>query len=112
MKKLFILALLLSFTCRLFAQATDARRTIVVTGTAEAEVTPDILNVSISLQEYMDGKKHVSISTLEGQLESAVKAADIPKEDFTIDDVAGWNYYYQKKKAPDFMAGKQYRIRV
>jgi uncharacterized protein YggE len=112
MKKLFILALLLPFTCQVFAQAADARRTIVVTGMAEAEVTPDILNVSISLQEYMDGKKHVSISTLEAELENAVKNAGIPKEDFTIDDIAGWNYYYQKKKAPDFMAGKQYRIRV
>lgn len=111
MKKLLILAALCMSTYNVFAQNPDLRRRIEVTGTAEKEVTPDIINVSISLQEYMDGRKKVTINQLENQLESAVKDAGIPKEDFTISNVSAWNNTWQKKKNPDFLASKQYSIK-
>lgn len=111
MKKLFILAALSVFTYSAFAQNVDLRRRIEVTGIAEKEITPDIINVSISLQEYMDGKKKTTIDQLENQLETAVKEAGIPKEDFTISNVSAWNNTWQKKKNPDFLASKQYRIK-
>jgi uncharacterized protein YggE len=111
MKKLFIIAALILFTYGAFAQNVDLRRKIEVTGIAEKEVTPDIINVSISLQEYLDGRKKITIDQLENQLESAVKQAGIPKEDFTISNVSGWNNTWQKKKNPDFLASKQYSIR-
>ena len=111
MKKLFILAALSAFTFSTFAQNVDLRRRIEVTGIAEKEVTPDIVNVTISLQEYLDGKKKTTIDQLENQLESAVKEAGIPKEDFTISNVSGWNNTWQKKKNPDFLASKQYSIK-
>jgi uncharacterized protein YggE len=112
MKKLFILATLLTFTYGAFAQTTDLRRKIEVTGIAEQEVTPDIINVSISLQEYLNGKNRVTIDVLENQLEKGVKDAGIAKEDFTVNNVSAWNNTYQKKKTPDFLAGKQYLIKV
>ena len=111
MKKLFIIAALVLVTYAAFAQNADLRRKIEVTGIAEKEVTPDIINVSISLQEYLDGKKKTTIDQLENQLEGAVKNAGIPKEDFTISNVSGWNNTWQKKKNPDFLASKQYSIR-
>ncbi len=111
MKKLFLLATLLAFTCNTFAQSVDLRRKIEVSGTAEQEVTPDIINVSISLQEYMNGKNKITIDALENQLENAVKDAGIPKDDFTINNLSAYNNYYQKKKDPDFLAAKQYGIR-
>jgi uncharacterized protein YggE len=108
MKKLLILAaLIVATTCITFAQNVDLRRKIEVTGTAEQEVTPDIIHVSISLQEY--GK--VTIDQLEKQLEDAVRDAGIPKEDFTINNLSAYNYKYQKKKDPAFMVSKQYGIR-
>ncbi|HEY9196752.1 MAG TPA: SIMPL domain-containing protein [Mucilaginibacter sp.] len=112
MKKLFILIALLTVTYGAFAQAVDLRRKIEVTGIAEQEVTPDIINISISLQEYMDGKKHIQISDLESQLEKAVKEAGIPATDFTVNNVSAWNNTWQKKKQPDFLASKQYGLRV
>src|SRR5579862_4854053 len=112
MKKLFIITLLVLIVSGAFAQNVDLRRKITVTGTAEQEVTPDIINVTISLQEYMDGKKKVTIDQLESQLEAAVKDAGIPKEDFTINNVSAWNNTWQKKKNPDFLAGKQYGLRL
>jgi uncharacterized protein YggE len=111
MKKLFILIALVTFTGSVFAQSVDLRRRIEVSGTAEKEVTPDIINVSISLQEYLDGKKKITIDQLENQLENAVKEAGIAKEDFTVNNVSAWNNTYNKKKTPDFLASKQYSIK-
>ncbi|WP_419788656.1 SIMPL domain-containing protein [Mucilaginibacter sp. SP1R1] len=102
MKKLFILAVLLTFTYGAFAQTVDMRRKIEVTGIAEQEVTPDIIYVSISLQEYMNGKNRVTIDVLENQLEKGVKDAGIAKEDFTMSNVSGWNDNYQKKRLLTF----------
>lgn len=110
MKRLFLFAALTFITFSAFAQTADLRRKIDVTGTAEQEVTPDVIYVSISLKEYMDGKNKVNIDALERQLEKAVADAGIAKEDFTISNVSAYNIY-QKKKNPDFLAGKQYRIK-
>jgi len=112
MKKLMIISLFSLLCPYAFGQNVDLRRKIEVTGIAEKEVTPDIINVTISLQEYMDGKKKVTIDQLENQLEVAVKDAAIPKEDFTINNISAWNNAWQKKKNPDFLAGKQYGLRL
>ena len=112
MKKLFTLITLITLTCSAFAQNVDLRRKIEVSGTAEQEVTPDIIYVSISLQEYMNGKTRVTIDQLENQLETAVKDAGIPKENFTINNISAWNNNYQKKKSPDFLASKQYSLKL
>ncbi|WP_448700895.1 SIMPL domain-containing protein [Mucilaginibacter sp. AW1-3] len=109
MKRLIFAALVL-FTVAANAQTVDLRRKIEVTGTAEAEVTPDIIYFNISLKEYMDGRNRVSIDVLEGQLEKALTTAGIPKEDFTINNISGYTTY-QKKKDPNFLASKQYRIK-
>lgn len=111
MKRLFIIAALAATTLSTFAQNVDLRRKIEVTGIAEQEVTPDIIHVSISLKEYMDGKKKVSISQLEAQLEKAVAEAGIAKTDFTVNDLSSWNNATEKKKNPDFLASKQYGIK-
>ncbi|MFB9843665.1 SIMPL domain-containing protein [Mucilaginibacter ginsenosidivorans] len=112
MKKLLIAAVFSLMSITAFAQNVDLRRKITVTGIAEQEVTPDIINVSISLQEYMDGKKKITIDQLENQLEAAVKQAGIAKEDFTVNNVSAWNNTWQKKKTPDFLASKQYTLRL
>jgi len=112
MKKLLFIITIGFCSATAFAQNVDLRRKIDVTGIAEQEVTPDIINVSISLQEYLDGRKKVTIDQLEGQLEAAVKDAGIPKDDFTISNVSAWNNTWQKKKNPDFLASKQYMLRL
>ena len=111
MKKISALVLLVSITLTSLAQNVDLRRKIEVNGSAEKEVTPDIINVSISLKEYIDGKNKVTISQLESQLEKAVNDAGIPKADFTINNLSSYNYTIQKKKNPDFLVSKQYLIR-
>src|ERR1700744_2882512 len=112
MKKLIVVAAALLITASTFAQNVDLRRKIEVTGVAEQEVTPDIINISISLQEYMNGKTKVTIDQLENQLEDAVKNAGIAKADFTINNISAFNNTWQKKKTPDFLASKQYNLRL
>lgn len=111
MKKFVLLAAFALTSLGAFAQSADLRRKIEVTGTAEQEVTPDIINVSISLKEYMNGKTKVTITQLEQQLEKAVAQAGIPKEDFTVNSLSSWNYTTEKKKNPDFLASKTYGIK-
>lgn len=111
MKKLTLIMALLFMGLYVSAQSVDLRRKIDVTGLVEQEVVPDIINVSISLREYMNGKDKVTISDLEKQLERAVNEAGLPKADFTINNLSSYNYYDPKKKAPDFLASKQYLIK-
>lgn len=115
MKKLFIFGLLALITLPTFSQQVDLRRKIEVIGSAETEITPDIIYLGISLKEYFkdnNNKRKVEIETLERQLQTAVLNAGIPKENFTINNINSYNYTWEKKKNPDFLASKQYRIKV
>src|SRR3954468_20663177 len=98
MKKLsIIIALITVSVVSGFAQGVDLRRRIEVNGVAEKEVTPDIINVTISLKEYLDGKTKITISQLEQQLQKAVLAAGIAKDDFRINNLSSYNYIDPKK---------------
>lgn len=115
MKKILFTVLLSAFTLATFAQNIDTRRKIEVMGTAETEVTPDIIYFSISLKEYFKdnaNKNKVEIETLEKQLQTAVLTAGIPKENFMINNISSYNYTWEKKKDPGFLARKQYRIKL
>lgn len=115
MKNMIALALLSVFSLSAFSQNIDTRRKIEVNGSAEAEVTPDIIYIGMSLKEYFrdsNNKKKVEIEELERQLQSAVLKAGIPQENFTINNISSYNSWWEKKKTPDFLARKQYRIKV
>ncbi len=112
MKKLLTFILISFVAAATFAQNVDLRRKITVTGSAETEVTPDIIYFSISLKEYLNGKNKVGISTLENQLQKAVNDAGIAKADFTINNLSSYNYVPEKKKNADFLASKQYRLKL
>ena len=115
MKSIVASILLSVFALTAFSQNIDTRRRIEVTGSAETEVTPDIIYLGISLKEYFkdnNSKKKVEIEELEKQLQTAVLNAGIPKENFMINNISSYNFYWNKKKNPDFLASKQYRIKV
>ncbi|MCY1514505.1 hypothetical protein D9M68_490500 [compost metagenome] len=79
------------------------------------EVTPDIIYLSISLKEYFkdnNNKKRIDITDLENQLYNAVLKAGIPKENLMVNNISSYNYATEKKKNPDFLASKQYRLKV
>ncbi|RWY49251.1 SIMPL domain-containing protein [Mucilaginibacter gilvus] len=110
MKKLLVIVALVAFAFNTWAQQVDLRRKIEVSGTAEQEITPDIINVTISLKEYINGNKKVTISELEAKLQKAVALAGVEKKDFTINNLDAWNWN-EKKGNPGFLVGKQYGIK-
>jgi uncharacterized protein YggE len=115
MKHVFTFALVAWFSISAMAQQVDLRKKISVSGTAETEVTPDIIYISISLKEYLkDGnsKKKVEINELETQLYNAIQSAGIAKENLMISNLSGYNTIAEKKKNPDFLVSKQYRLKV
>ena len=115
MKKLLAIAFVALFSLSASAQQVDLRKKITVSGSAEMEVTPDIIYLSISLKEYLkdnNSKTKVDITTLENQLFNAVQKAGLNKEDLTINNLSSYNYATEKKKNPDFLASKQYRLKV
>ena len=101
MKNIIAAALISVFSFSAYAQNIDTRKKIEVTGTAEAEVTPDILYIGMSLKEYFrdaNNKKKVEIEELERQLQEAVLKAGIPKENFTINNISSYTTWWEKKK--------------
>jgi uncharacterized protein YggE len=115
MRKLLVFAFVTLISVSAMAQQVDLRKKITVSGTAETEVTPDIIYLSISLKEYLkDGnsKKKVDITELEKQLYNAIQTAGIPKENLMINSLSSFNTAPEKKKNPDFLVSKQYRLKV
>lgn len=109
------LAFVALFSISAMAQQVDLRKKINVSGSAEQEVTPDIIYLSISLKEYFkdnNSKKRVDITELEKQLYNAVLKAGIDKENLMVNNISSYNYATEKKKNPDFLASKQYRLKV
>lgn len=115
MKKLILTAIIMATTITTFSQSVDLRRKIEVNGSAETEITPDEIYIAISLKEYFrdnNNKRKVAITDLEKQLQSAVLKAGIKAEDLTINNVSSYTDYWNKKKDPNFLASKQYKLKV
>jgi uncharacterized protein YggE len=113
MKKIVMLCFLAVVAIAGYSQTVDLRRKIDVVGSADMEITPDIIYVGISLKEYYNGnKKAADIDELEKDLQKAVVKAGIPKENLFINNVSAYNYTLLKKKNPNFAASKQYRIKL
>lgn len=114
MKKVILTLLIVGMAIAGFAQDTnDRKKTISVIGTSEIEITPDIIYLNITLQEYQkDRNNKVDISTLEDQLTKAVQKAGIPAENLTINSVSGDQWWRKKKKDADFYASKEFRLKL
>jgi uncharacterized protein YggE len=116
MKKIILLAIIGLFSLPAFSQySMEMPKKIEVNGSAEAEVTPDIIYIGISLKEYFkdaSNKNKVDIEYLERQLQSAVLKAGVSQENFMINNISSYNNWWEKKKRPDFLARKQYRIKM
>jgi uncharacterized protein YggE len=88
---------------------------ITVIGSAEMEVIPDEIYFTISLREYFKekDKNKVDIAALEKQLQGAVNAAGIAKENFQIENISGNRWHWnQRKKPADFLESRRYVLKL
>lgn len=113
MKKIIVLCCFLFAVADLQAQSDKQPvRKIEVIGSAEMEITPDIIYMNITLKEYYDGKTKVTLDKLEKDFQKAASELNIPKENITINNIYGYNYYWDQKRDPNFEARKQFRIKL
>ncbi len=114
MKKLLIIttAVLMSFTGMAQSNNSSKTKQIEVNGSAEMEIVPDEISIRITLKEYKNGSKTVSMNTLEGGLVKAVNQLGLPKESLTVDNIYGYNWDWKKKKADDYLSTKSFLLKV
>ena len=106
--------LLIFLSQSLFAQQLPDfanQRRIEVTGSAEMEVIPDEIYVSILLKEYMDGKEKVSLNSLEKELFDGLKAANIDTEQLSVDRTIA-SMQGKKRRKQELLASKRYVLKL
>src|SRR5687768_11939680 len=113
MKKAFAIILLLAGALSVMAQ-NQPPKTIKVIGTAEIEVAPDEIYMSINLREYMnkETKKKMHIEDLEkGLLNYLVNVVKVDVKDIAYDDMSAYIAYTRKKNKDEFIS-KLYDVKV
>lgn len=108
MKKL-ILLIVLSIPF-LNTEAQTEKRYIEVLGSAESEINPDIIIISVRLKEYEENKEKVNLDKIERDFTSALTKSKIDKENITLSDLT-INSIQQRKKERDFYSQKTYQIK-
>ena len=89
-------------------------KTIHVTGSAEMELVPDEIYVSITLKEYQKkGQDKKDLETIKKEFLQDFNEVGIPDSLLSIASYAGANnyYYYRRKKDPNMMASIMYLVK-
>lgn len=93
----------------------SGRRYISVNGSAEKEVTPDIIYISVTIKEYFTDaalKQKVSVDDLEKNFLRTVYAAGINGSDISIESISGYGNWGPKRKTESFLASKRYQLKL
>lgn len=111
MRTLFILMMAISLGA--VGQIKEVKtRSIEVKGSSEMEITPNEIFVSITLKEYKQGGKVVTLDELESGLIKALKKLKINEDNLRVQNVYGHNWDWKKKKADDFLGSKNFILEV
>lgn len=110
MKKLWILFVLCICT-NSFAQNLQASPFISVTGTAEKEIIPNEIMISIILKESLNGKIKSSIEEQEKRLFEELRKQSIDLKKMTFDKASA-SQLTIRKKTNDLMNEKRYTLKL
>jgi len=113
MKRLITSIIFICTMAGAFAQTiVPVQKKISVTGTAEMEIVPDEIYFRVVLKEYLKDKNKVSLDKLEKELNQAVAAAGVAKEDFMVEQVSGLSWSRKRKVDAELYNSKSYIIKV
>lgn len=93
-------------------------RTIEVTGSAEMDIEPDEVYISIHLREYMKDKTtKVHMNEIDKEFQKALAALKIDLKDVSVEGANAYynydyNYWRNEAKRTDFLASKTYSIKL
>lgn len=109
-KTILILSVILAFAFATKAQ--DTKNTIKVIGTAEMEIVPDEIYMSVTLREYTNKeKKKMTIEELEKNLVNFIeKATTTDKKDIKMDNMSAY-VLSMKRKNKDEVITKSYDVK-
>jgi len=94
------------------AQNTESSKAFIeVTGTAETEVVPDEIYISITLMERMDGKEKITIDKQEADLKKNLKELGIDLANLSLNS-ANADYAKVRKSEKDVLVNKSYTLKV
>lgn len=108
MKKMFF-ALLVVLPLTTLAQE-EKGRYIEVTGSAEQEINPDIIILSIHLKEFEESKEKISLDQLDKELTGAFNISGIDKQNIEVADITA-NALSRKRRDREIFAEKTYEVR-
>ena len=97
MKHLIASIIFICEIASMFAQAPVYQKKISVTGTVEMEIVPDEIYFRVVIREYLKDKIKILIEDLEKELNQAILAVCIAKEDFTVEQVNGLSWSRKRK---------------
>lgn len=84
---------------------------IEVTGTAEKEIIPDEIYISITLREQVEGKDKATVDEQEEKLKAALVTLGIPLDNLSLSD-ANSNYVKVRIAKKDVIAKSEYVLKV
>jgi uncharacterized protein YggE len=112
MKKIILLlSAVILFTGTAVSQTTKTQHTIKVIGTAEMEIVPDEIYMSVTLKEYTKDKKKFTIEELEKSLVNYLEKITITeKKDVKMDNMSAYMISL-KRKNKDEIITKSYSVK-
>jgi uncharacterized protein len=99
-------------------QEVTRQKSINVSGSAEMEVVPDEIYVTVELREYdKKGGNKVDIDAIKNDFLKAALSVGIPQTDISVQSYQGWDgnywiYKKNKKKNPDLKASITYQLKL
>ncbi len=108
----FVVALLMGATT-LFAQSNQLPKPIIeVTGSAEMDIIPDEIYVSVTLREFMFERKKQPIASIEKDFKEVTNNLKIDNKLISLEGVYGtYDYDYKTQKRGEFLNAKTYIIK-
>lgn len=107
-KTLFSSLLLSLLVTTVVAQNNETDPYIEVNGSAEMEITPDVIVYTVVLREYEKDRKLVTLKDIESRFLKAVNASEIEKENIKISNVSAGAFGSKRKRKA--FASKTYNL--
>ena len=106
-KHLYTLVIAIMLASTAYGQQ-DQQRYIEVTGSAETEITPDIIKLTLDLREYEKNKRLVSLKEIEAGLFRAIEGSGLSEDQVVVTKAASSAYSTRRKRKA--FASKSYEI--
>jgi uncharacterized protein YggE len=108
--KPILLLLVLLFSVAVRAQNIEGGKYIEVTGTSEREITPDRIDLLVTIRESEHVKKENELLQKEKQVLAAAARFNVPPADIAVDQIAAHRNGYYKTNSNRYQFSKAYRI--